>query len=152
MATAIDVATYILDRFGPMSAMKLQKLVYYCQAWHLVRRDEPLFADPIEAWAAGPVVRSLYSLHKGQFQITAATFKGDLSAVDPDQRKTIDRVVDHYGKYSAAQLSDLTHREQPWIQARVGVAEAERSENVIGLESMTTYYTERSRLKNAGGA
>jgi hypothetical protein len=30
-----------------MSAYKLQKLVYYSQAWHLVWADEPLFAARI---------------------------------------------------------------------------------------------------------
>ena len=36
MASAHDVAAYILKKLGPMTAMKLQKLVYYCQAWSLV--------------------------------------------------------------------------------------------------------------------
>ncbi len=47
MARAVDVATYILDREGEMSAMKLQKLVYYSQAWSLVWDDRPLFDDRI---------------------------------------------------------------------------------------------------------
>jgi len=51
MATAHDVAAYILDKCGSMSAMKLQKLVYYSQAWHLVWDDAPLFEERVEAWA-----------------------------------------------------------------------------------------------------
>ena len=31
-----DVVKYILNQTGPIPAMKLQKLVYYCQAWSLV--------------------------------------------------------------------------------------------------------------------
>lgn len=56
-----DVAAYILERLGTVSAMKLQKLVYYSQAWHLVWEDEQLFGEPI---AAGPMVRSALSYGK----------------------------------------------------------------------------------------
>ncbi len=45
-----DVAAYIIERHGRMSSMKLQKLVYYSQAWHLVWDDEPLFPERIQAW------------------------------------------------------------------------------------------------------
>lgn len=54
--TVFDVAEYILEQHGEMTSMKLQKLVYYCQAWHLAWSDEPLFRESIEAWANGPVV------------------------------------------------------------------------------------------------
>lgn len=60
MATANDVAQYVLEQSGKMTTIKLQKLVYYCQAWSLVWTESPLFDDRIEAWANGPVVPSLY--------------------------------------------------------------------------------------------
>ena len=60
-----DVAAYILKKQGEMSAMKLQKLVYYSQAWSLVWDEKPLFRAQIEAWANGPVVRSLYDVGGG---------------------------------------------------------------------------------------
>ena len=47
--------------------MKLQKLLYYCQAWALVWDDKPLFKEKIEAWISGPVVRTLYNTHRGKF-------------------------------------------------------------------------------------
>jgi uncharacterized phage-associated protein len=59
MASAHDVAAYILSRQGRMTAMKLQKLVYYSQAWSVVWDERPLFPEKIEAWANGPVVRDL---------------------------------------------------------------------------------------------
>ena len=55
-----NVVQYILKKAGPMSAMKLQKLVYYCQAWSLVWDEEQLFKDEIQAWANGPVAPYLY--------------------------------------------------------------------------------------------
>ena len=71
MATVHDVAAAILEREGPMTAMKLQKLVYYCQAWHLVWDEEPLFPERIEAWANGPVVHALYDKHRGSFTVSS---------------------------------------------------------------------------------
>ena len=45
VAKVDDVASAILNRLGEMTAMKLQKLVYYSQAWHLVWEEKPLFVD-----------------------------------------------------------------------------------------------------------
>ena len=64
-----DVAAYVLREAGAMSTVKLHKLVYYSQAWHLVWDEEPLFVEPIEAWANGPVVRALYDHHRGRFGV-----------------------------------------------------------------------------------
>ena len=64
MVSVYDVAQYILGKIGPLTTMKLQKLLYYSQAWSLVWDDKPLFAEEFEAWANGPVCRELYNMHK----------------------------------------------------------------------------------------
>lgn len=69
MSNIVDVAEYILARQGPMSAMKLQRLCYYSQGWHLAWEGEPLFPERIEAWANGPVIPALYGLHRGMFTV-----------------------------------------------------------------------------------
>ncbi len=137
-----DVATYILDKKGTMSAMKLQKLVYYCQAWSLVWDDKPIFNSQIEAWSNGPVCRDLYDKHRGQFQVQADNFaefaKGKLNK---DQKETIEVVLKAYGDKSAQWLSDQTHSEAPWIEARKGLGDLERGFNEITLNSMMEYYS-----------
>ena len=70
MANVLDVAAYILKRKGSMTTWKLQRLVYYGQAWSLVRDDDALFPEEIEAWANGPVVRALYNAHRGKHRIS----------------------------------------------------------------------------------
>lgn len=69
MASIVALAEYILERQGPMSSMKLQKLCYYSQAWHLAWDGEPMFPNEIHAWANGPVIPDLYELHKGTFTL-----------------------------------------------------------------------------------
>jgi uncharacterized phage-associated protein len=101
-----------------MSAMKLQKLVYYSQAWHLTWDDAPLFTDQIEAWANGPVIPNLYQQHRRQFTVEAETFDGNSEALDGDERESVDAVLAFYSKWNAHELSELTHRERPWMMAR----------------------------------
>jgi uncharacterized phage-associated protein len=143
MADVFDVATYILEKIGATSAMKLQKLVYYAQAWCLVWDDKPLYKNRIEAWANGPVVRDLYNAHRGSFVVTAHDFAKQASgkALTDEQRETIDLVIEAYGRRSAQWLSDQTHAELPWQDARKGLTEAERGDNEISLESMAEYYS-----------
>lgn len=116
MPTARDVAQYILERRGPMTTMKLQKLVYYSQAWSVVWDDDVLFSDSIEAWKNGPVVRDLWEASRGQFRV--GTIAGaDSTSLTAVQRDTVDRVLEFYGDRDAQWLSDLTHMEDPWKDA-----------------------------------
>jgi len=140
MPSAPDVAAYILGRQGPMSAMKLQKLVYYAQAWSLVWEDRPLFGERIEAWAHGPVVPELYREHRGQFEVRGWG-RGNAAALEPADRETVDAVLDYYGGRNAQVLSDWTHSEDPWKHARAGVPDGERGNSEITLESMMEYYS-----------
>lgn len=119
---AVDIANYILKKQGTMSAMKLQKLIYYSQAWSLVWDDELLFDEVIEAWANGPVVRALYKMHRGLFQVKSNTFKTNEAAkLTETPKETLDIVINSYGDKSAQWLSDQTHSEPPWIMARKGL-------------------------------
>ena len=140
--TAIDVAAYILGKQGDMPAMKLQKLVYYSQAWSLVWDDKPLFQDRIEAWANGPVVRSLYRLLRGQYIVTTIP-GGHPESLDDTQREPIDAILGFYGTKSSHWLSDLTHMELPWKEARmkVGLTDGEHGKVVISEASMAEYYS-----------
>jgi uncharacterized phage-associated protein len=139
MATVHDIAAFILGRRSPVTAMKLQKLVYYAQAWSLVWDEAPIFNEQIEAWANGPVVRELYDLHRGMFKVTA--WQGDPNALTPSEEETIDRVLELYGGLSSQQLSNLTHQEKPWRDARKGLSPDERGSKVISHASMYEYYS-----------
>ncbi len=139
MATVHDVAAYILEKQGSMTAMKLQKLVYYSQAWSLVWDERPLFAERIEAWANGPVVRDLYNEHRGQFEVSSWP-RGDARALTPEEQETVLAVLGTYGDKSSQWLSDLTHMERPWIDAREGLPPGARGEREITHASMAEYY------------
>ena len=140
MLTCFDVAAFILQEKGPMTAMKLQKLVYYCQAWSLVWDEAPLFPEEIEAWANGPIIRELFHSHRGSYFVSAVP-KGDPNAVTGIQQETVQAVIDYYGDKSSQWLSDLTHMEGPWKSTRVGIPEMSRSDKVIPLAVIADYYS-----------
>ena len=122
--------------------MKLQKLVYYAQAWSLVWDDEPLFPNKIEAWANGPVVRDLYNKHRGEFSLPMDFFATEATGnLTVDQVETIDAVLDAYGDKSAQWLSDQTHSELPWRSARDGLSDQDRGDKEITLAAMSEYYS-----------
>jgi uncharacterized phage-associated protein len=139
MANVFDVAAYILEKKKALTAMKLQKLVYYAQAWSLVWDEKPLFRNRIEAWANGPVTPDLYNAHRGEFTITEEPH-GDATKLNKVERETVDAVLRDYGKKTATWLSALTHEEAPWIEARDGIPAGQRSNRQITDASMTEFY------------
>ncbi len=119
--------------------MKLQKLVYYSQAWSLVWDEQPLFSEEIEAWANGPVCPALYALHRGEFEVSAWK-TGNAAALTPSENETVDAVLAFYGDKPTQWLSDLTHSEAPWHDARRGLGPGVRGSSEISLAAMAEYY------------
>jgi uncharacterized phage-associated protein len=141
MANVLDVAQYILERLGSVTTWKLQKLVYYSQAWSLVWDEKPIFQERIEAWANGPVCPDLYQRHRGMFKIDHNSgIGGDRNNLDGPEIETIDAVLKYYGDKTAQWLSDLTHSEDPWIRTRGDIPPRAYCTREITLDSMAEYY------------
>jgi uncharacterized phage-associated protein len=123
MIRASDAARYFLslsdeEAGDTISNLKLQKLLYYAQGFHLALFDAPLFGDRIEAWTHGPVVPAVYRDYKvhGAGAIPMPRDFDPLS-VDGQTRELLDEVNDVYGQYSAWKLRNMTHVEPPWCDA-----------------------------------
>jgi len=139
MVSVFDVAKYFLtlndEEVGELiSNLKLQKLVYYAQGFHLAIMDEPLFADTIEAWAHGPVVPSLYHEYKGYgSQAIPAPVTFDADIMTEETRELLDEVYNVFGQFSAWKLRNMTHEEPPWI-------ESSKMAGAISQNSMKNYF------------
>ncbi|WP_454785477.1 Panacea domain-containing protein [Legionella sp. WA2024007413] len=141
MANVFDVAKYILEQTGSLTTMKLQKLVYYSQAWHATWDDKRLFPERIEAWINGPICPSLFFPFQGRFEISKIDIEdGNSTNLTKDEKESIDSVIHYYGDKNSQWLSDLTHAEEPWRKAREGLAPNERGNQEITIGSMTNYY------------
>jgi uncharacterized phage-associated protein len=154
MANISTVCDYIIiqlnaDGDSDLTTLKLQKLLYYVQAWHLAFYKKPMFEGEFQAWVHGPVNRKIYNRFKDtKFLYSSISMQDveDKNAIDKLNKKEkshIDSVLDAYAKYSPSQLEVMTHREKPWIDARNGVDKLERSENVISEETMMKFYKAR---------
>lgn len=141
MIPVLDVARYIInysnEKGYSISNLKLQKLLYFVQAYYLsfTPAHEPCFNDDIEAWDFGPVVPAVYQefksfggsdippvknyyKNKNNFwSIQSVPFDNDCIA--PDDKKNINDVVDKFSIYSASELVELTHKQAPWKEAYV---------------------------------
>ena len=140
--TASKIASAIIalsheNRKG-ITNLKLQKLLYYSQAWYLVLAEEPLFAESIEAWVHGPVVASVFGEYK-HFRWSEINEDGTASSI-PDIDGHLRAVWEAYGNFSASELERLTHQETPWLEARKGLAPDEPSRNIISLKTMREFY------------
>lgn len=140
------VADYFIDKNNKESVgltnKKLQKLLYYAQAWSLVVNNKKLFEDDIEAWIHGPAISSVYSVFKkfGFENIVASIDAKEFSSLSSEERKILDTVWEVYGKKDANYLELLTHSEDPWIKTRNSIPEYESSRKVISPALMKEYY------------
>ena len=155
--TASAVADYFLALANEceelVTNMKLNILVYYAQAWHLAVFDRPLFADEIEAWVHGPVLRTVYDTYR-QFRWTPI-ITDDLNLEEmrqqfsPEQQELLDDITEIYFPKTTYALEQLTQSEDPWIIARSGLAPYEPSSNIITQDSMKNYYARLLRKMSA---
>ena len=143
--TASEVAKYFIASFQKkgkeISNLKLQKLLYYAQAWHLALYGAALFDDEIEAWVHGPVVPAVFREYKKYAwrpiteNVTAST--------SADVKYHLTEVVSVYGKFDAISLERMTHREGPWKETRGTLSPDEPSNRVITREAIKKYFSAR---------
>jgi uncharacterized phage-associated protein len=146
-----DVADYIcieaIRAGAPISVLKLHKLLYYVQAWHLAFFEKPMMPEQFQAWVHGPVSRTVYDRFKNIKLMYSPIIKGDLQQgaliISAEAKRHIDSVLEVYMQYSATQLEELTHQEDPWIKAREGYGPTDRCEVPIDEKLMGSFYRKR---------
>lgn len=146
-----------------VSPLKLQKILYYQQAWHMVRfgRENQLFKEIPQAWVNGPVYPPIYSIYKDlvpgmcehlkfeHFSVNEndasaeATLLLQRMGLTEEEVDLTDNVIMLYGSRSQNQLVLMTHSEKPWSEKRNGLKPYEYSSSEISLDTMYDYYKER---------
>ena len=139
------IALSLLTKQMTVSPLKLQKLLYYAQAWSMVffGRQRQLFADVPQAWVNGPVYPTIYNMWKNRnmcehltptdFETTEDVMDEALGEVtkqlgfEDDEIQLLEQIVLKYGSKSQNYLIFLTHSELPWCEKREGLKPYERS-------------------------
>lgn len=125
-----QVANFVLDyadgQGWGVTNLALQKLVYFCHAWMLVKTGVPLVRHEFEAWEYGPVLQYLYrefkpfgssritsrcrGLNRNSGQIEVVAYDFDAATIE-----ILETVLSFYGRMSPSKLVDLSHAEGgPW--------------------------------------
>lgn len=151
----LDVCRYVIEysndkKYG-ISNLKLQKVLYFIQAYFLIEKDEPCFDERIEAWDFGPVVPVAYHEYKMFGSTNIPTMHSYLhygsNIWDVERRQygkcnlkkndqeLINNVVDMFADYSATDLVRLTHNQDPWREAYVPY-----ENNEITINSIKEYF------------
>jgi uncharacterized phage-associated protein len=150
-----DVCDYIILKMSEAEAnlnvLKLHKLLYYVQAWHLAFGRGRCFNHAFQAWVHGPVCRATYDRFKDAKSmyspIRRRDMRDDFEVGDLPRpvKRHVDSILEAYADFTDDQLEEMTHRERPWAAAREGVDPKDRSEKIISDELMAEFY--RARLK-----
>lgn len=123
-----------------MTNMKLQKMLYYQQGFHMALFNTVLFDEDIEAWMYGPVVKSVYEKYKSYGKNGIPGDKNNIMAFNDKREAALFAEVNKvYGKFSAIGLKDMTHQETPWQSVPTGEG------SVIPKEIIKEFF--KTRLK-----
>lgn len=159
-AVAKYIGLSVLQKGLEVSPLKLQKLLYYAQAWHAVffKKENLLFEDQPQAWVNGPVYPAVFAqyryknmrdpLSERDFTVEKDV-EGELKRLakelsfSNDEVACLDSIITLYGAKSQDELVAITHSERPWAEARAGLLPFEASNNVISLDTMYDYYKTR---------
>ena len=144
--SAKDIAKWFLcavdrDSGDSITHLKLQKLLYYAQAWSLVLLGKPMFYEKIQAWTHGPVVPEVYDEYS-KYHYSEIPQPDECPNLSKETEDVLEQVMQIYGIYEAKYLERLTHQEKPWKEARGALPLEARCENTISLETMKNFYTE----------
>lgn len=149
------VTTYVNSKGDTVSPKKLQKLLYYVEAWNLVNLTNPLVDEDFQAWVHGPVLPSLYHELKefgyNDLKVVADECNTanepinkiiERNNLNEDQLGLIYAVLDKYGTMNSFQLELLSHSEAPWVEARAGLPPHTPCTNIIPKKRMKEFYSE----------
>lgn len=135
--------SYLGEEADPLTHMRLQKLLYYAQAWSLIVRCSELFSEDLRGWKYGPVVREIYdAVPDGQgAKPLAAEHFADAPDLSADGAEFVRGVWEAYKGFSASGLSKMTHQELPWQNARKGLGTYDKGDNEIIAADIEAYFT-----------
>ena len=154
----LDVCRHIINYSNKndygISNLKLQKVLYFIQAYFLITKKDhtPCFDEKIEAWNFGPVVLEAYTEYKqygsGDIPIiksfiifdkdnvwNSKRVKFEDTEISDNDKSLIDKVIDKFADYSATDLVSLTQKQSPWIDAYTPYQNKE-----ITIESIIKYF------------
>lgn len=145
MHKAIEIADWFIAKAAAsgdlVTHLKVQKLLYYAEAWCQVILGKELFSESIQAWAHGPVVPEVFHRFKSHgWNALPIPSPTALTAVDGDARLVLEQVFETYGDLPAKTLEDMTHSDEPWVAARGQLEPEARCDVVMPKQHIKAFF------------
>lgn len=150
ITSAHTVADYFLLRtmegeIDCMTTIKIQKLLYYAQGLSLARRGRPMFDEPFEAWARGPVCKPVYDRFRtnatyGVICLSKIRSDDPVSELSDGDKPLLDEVWEKLAHKSGHTLVYMTHQEAPWKEAYGDLPIGHICDEKITIESIKDYF------------
>ena len=146
MNKILSVAEYLILSAKDITRLSLQKALYYAQGFSYALTGTFMFENDCEAWVNGPVYEVVYRSARYDSLIERLS-EGDeytstsLTALTAQDKEILDAVVSSFLKYSGGVLKMFTHSETPWILARNGAPDGEKTRNIITKDSIKEYFS-----------
>lgn len=143
--TIFDIANFFLkivdrDSGSTITPLKLQKILYYAQGYHLAYYDKELFPEDFQAWAHGPANEEIYEKYK-EFGFNSIPYpEEEIPDIDDEKNDFLNDIWQTFGIYDGKYLEEQTHREKPWIDARKGYAPGAKCQEIISKQSMKDFF------------
>jgi uncharacterized phage-associated protein len=157
--TMSDYVVLFCQNMGvSITPLKLQKLLYYIQSWHIAKFEKDTLFDTLpEAWVNGPVYRQIYDQYKSSFfknnniqtklneEGLAKNLKTKQAELNLDEKQLIltNAVLDAYSQLSDERLVLMTHSEEPWNEVRKNLSPIERSDKKLSVDTIYNYFNKK---------
>jgi len=136
-ATTIEALYYILHKIGEADKVKLIKLIYLSDKYHLIRYGRTITNDDYYAMEYGPVGTTLKDVlsfdrfylsnqeHEylskliektGEYTFRARDVDIPFDMLSESDREALDFVIERFGYMDSWKLSNYTHQYQEWHQ------------------------------------
>lgn len=145
--SAQDVAEWLVWQTGQVGEyithLKLQKMLYFAQAWHLVLTKAELFPEDFQAWTHGPVIPEVFFKYREHgYNPLPIPEQEPRLALPPESADVLKQVFDVYFEFPARKLVEMSH-DLPWNNARGGLPAEARCEVIIPKEAIRGYFLEK---------
>ena len=148
--TTDTISDFFLSK-KELTPKKIQKLVYYAYAWFIALNNQSaddiqcvLFNEEPEAWVHGPVFPSLFKKYKDYYWHEVEKNTNGVNIENDELIHFLNQIWDTFGKYSADELEYMTHQEDPWKNARIGISPIEPSNKKISKRDIFIFYNKLS--------
>lgn len=137
------------ERGEVLTPLKLQKLLFYADAWHMVLYDAEATPERFQAWVHGPVALSQWHRFK-DYRWKPISEDIDRPDLGEDLSGHMNEIIDVFGSETATALEIMTHQEEPWISARAGLPDDEPCNNYIDKQFTKQFYESFSQADPEG--